>query len=66
MTPAGDLRYYRISFEEQFYYSFTRNLTMFLRGGIDATMPGIGPASLADLAPSDVIAPEGFFRTLGA
>ena len=37
-----------------------------LRGGIDATMTGIGKASLADLDPSDVIAPEGFFRTLGA
>ncbi len=42
------------------------NVLDVLRGGIDATMLGLGKASLSELTPDDVLAPEGFFRTLGA
>ena len=38
-TPAGDLSYYRFNVEESLYYSFTRDLTIYLRGEI-ATADG--------------------------
>lgn len=36
------------------------NVLDILRGGIDATLRGIGVDSIADLTPDDVIVPEGF------
>ena len=33
-TPAGDLSYYRINVEESMYHSFSRDMTMYLRGEI--------------------------------
>ncbi len=33
-TPAGDLSYYRFNVEESLYHSFSRDLTMYLRGEI--------------------------------
>ena len=38
-TPAGDLSYYRFNVDESLYYSFTRDLTLYLRGEI-ATADG--------------------------
>lgn len=32
VTPAGDLRYYRANYEHNWYYSFSRDLTLLLRG----------------------------------
>ena len=42
------------------------NVLDVVRGGMDATMTGIAKGSIDELDPTDVIAPEGFFRTLGA
>ncbi|MFM8626056.1 MAG: pre-mycofactocin synthase MftD [Actinomycetota bacterium] len=42
------------------------NVLDLLRSGIDATMTGIGKASIADLTRDDVVAPDGFWRRLGA
>lgn len=42
------------------------NVLDVLRSGIDATLLGLGKASIADLDRDDVVAPDGFFRTLGA
>ena len=42
------------------------NVLDLLRSGIDATMTGIGKGSIADLTRDDVVAPEGFWRRLGA
>ncbi len=42
------------------------NVLDVLRNGIDATLLGLGKASIADLSRDDVVAPDGFFRTLGA
>ncbi|OGA87145.1 MAG: outer membrane protein assembly factor BamA [Betaproteobacteria bacterium RIFCSPLOWO2_12_FULL_66_14] len=36
VTPAGDLNYYRISAEHNWYYPLSRNFTMLLRGEIAA------------------------------
>ncbi|MCC6474293.1 MAG: outer membrane protein assembly factor BamA [Burkholderiales bacterium] len=36
VTPAGDLRFYKISFEQQWFHSFTRDLTLFMKGEIAA------------------------------
>ncbi|MEM7342305.1 MAG: pre-mycofactocin synthase MftD [Actinomycetota bacterium] len=36
------------------------NVLDVLRGGIDATMRGLGKSSIADLSPSDVVIPPGF------
>ncbi|MFM9971050.1 MAG: outer membrane protein assembly factor BamA [Burkholderiales bacterium] len=41
VTPAGDLNYYRLTVETNWYYSFTRDLTMMLRGEA-ATADGFG------------------------
>ncbi|MBM3718132.1 MAG: mycofactocin system-associated heme/flavin dehydrogenase [Actinobacteria bacterium] len=41
------------------------NVLDLLRSGIDATMTGIGKASIADLTRDDVVAPDGFWRRLG-
>lgn len=41
------------------------NVLDVLRGGIDATMTGIGKGSIHDLDRSDVVAPADFYRTLG-
>ena len=35
------------------------------RNGIDATMRGIGKASLEDLTPDDLVVPRDFFVTSG-
>ncbi len=37
------------------------NVLDILRGGIDATMFGLGKESIDDLSPDDIVAPEGFF-----
>jgi L-lactate dehydrogenase (cytochrome)/glycolate oxidase len=42
------------------------NVLDVLRSGIDSTLLGLGKASVADLTRDDVVAPEGFFKTLGA
>jgi L-lactate dehydrogenase (cytochrome)/glycolate oxidase len=42
------------------------NVLDILRNGIDATLYGIGHASIHDLSPEDVVMPAGFTRTLGA
>ena len=36
-----------------------------LRGGIDSALLGLNHSSIHDLGPDDVLAPDGFFRTLG-
>jgi len=41
------------------------NVLDVLRGGIDATLLGLGKASVADLDRDDVVAPAEFFRKLG-
>lgn len=41
------------------------NVLDVLRGGIDATLTGIGKSSIHDLERSDVVAPADFYRTLG-
>ena len=41
------------------------NVLDILRGGIDSALLGLGHSSIHDLGPDDVIAPDGFFRTLG-
>lgn len=41
------------------------NVLDVLRGGIDATLTGIGKGSIHDLDRSDVVAPADFYRTLG-
>jgi L-lactate dehydrogenase (cytochrome)/glycolate oxidase len=42
------------------------NVLDILRGGIDSALLGLGHSSIHDLGPDDVLAPDGFFRTLGA
>ena len=42
------------------------NVLDVLRGGIDSALLGLGRASIHDLTPDDVLAPDGFFRELGA
>ncbi|KNX37893.1 pre-mycofactocin synthase MftD [Luteipulveratus halotolerans] len=42
------------------------NVLDVLRGGIDATLMGLGRASVHDLVRDDVLLPEGFVQTLGA
>ena len=42
------------------------NVLDLLRGGIDSALMGIGKSHIDQLDRSDVVAPEGFFRTLGA
>ena len=42
------------------------NVLDILRGGIDSALIGLGKASIHDLAPTDVLIPPGFTRTLGA
>ena len=42
------------------------NVLDVLRGGIDATLTGIGKAHVRDLTRDDVVAPDGFFKKLGA
>ncbi len=42
------------------------NVLDIMRGGIDSALLGLGRSSVHDLDRSDVLAPEGFFRTLGA
>jgi L-lactate dehydrogenase (cytochrome)/glycolate oxidase len=41
------------------------NVLDILRGGIDSALLGLNHSSVHDLGPEDVIAPDGFFRTLG-
>ncbi|NUR06455.1 MAG: mycofactocin biosynthesis FMN-dependent deaminase MftD [Nocardioidaceae bacterium] len=41
------------------------NVLDILRGGIDSALLGLGHSSVRDLSPDDVVAPDGFFRTLG-
>ena len=41
------------------------NVLDILRGGIDAAMLGLGRASLSELERGDVLAPPGFFLSLG-
>ena len=41
LTPAGDLNYYRASYDTSWYTSFTRDLTMMLRGEV-AVADGLG------------------------
>ncbi|MEM9713805.1 MAG: alpha-hydroxy-acid oxidizing protein, partial [Actinomycetota bacterium] len=36
------------------------NVLDILRGGIDATMLGIGASTIDDLSPADVLIPDGF------
>ncbi len=42
------------------------NVLDILRNGIDATLYGLGHASIHDLSPEDVVVPAGFTHTLGA
>jgi pre-mycofactocin synthase len=42
------------------------NVLDVLRGGIDSTLLALGRSSVAELERSDVVAPQDFFRTLGA
>lgn len=42
------------------------NVLDLLRSGIDATLTGIGKGSIAELTRDDVVAPDGFWRRLGA
>jgi isopentenyl diphosphate isomerase/L-lactate dehydrogenase-like FMN-dependent dehydrogenase len=42
------------------------NVLDVLRAGIDSALLGLGRASVHDLAPSDVLVPDGFSRRLGA
>ena len=42
------------------------NVLDLLRSGIDATLTGIGKGSIGELTRDDVVAPEGFWRRLGA
>jgi outer membrane protein insertion porin family len=44
-TPAGDLSYYRISAEHNWFYPVSRNLTLFMRGEI-AAADGFGDKPL--------------------
>ena len=41
------------------------NVLDVLRGGIDSALLGIGKSSIHDLNRDDVVAPDGFFRSLG-
>lgn len=41
------------------------NVLDILSGGISSAMLGLGKASVADLAPEDILVPEGFARVLG-
>jgi L-lactate dehydrogenase (cytochrome)/glycolate oxidase len=41
------------------------NVLDILRGGIDSTLLALGKSSIADLGRDDVVAPEGFYRSLG-
>jgi len=41
------------------------NVLDILRGGIDSALLGLNHSSVHDLTPEDVVAPDGFFRTLG-
>jgi len=41
------------------------NVLEILRRGMDATMSGIGVASVAELSPRDIVVPPGFTRALG-
>jgi len=45
VTPAGDLNYYRYTYDTSWFYSFTRDLTMMLRGEI-ATADGFNKKPL--------------------
>jgi pre-mycofactocin synthase len=42
------------------------NVLDILRGGIDSALLGLNHSSIHDLRPDDVLAPDGFFRALGA
>ena len=42
------------------------NVLDVIRGGIDSALLGLGLSSVQDLAPSDLVIPEGFGRKLGA
>ncbi|MFF4551179.1 pre-mycofactocin synthase MftD [Streptomyces sp. NPDC001406] len=42
------------------------NVLDILRGGIDSALLGLGRSSIHDLAPDDVVLPDGFTRVLGA
>ncbi|KYH46104.1 pre-mycofactocin synthase MftD [Branchiibius sp. NY16-3462-2] len=41
------------------------NVLDVLNGGLDSALRGLGKASVQDLAPSDVLVPDGFTRALG-
>ncbi|MGH8994687.1 MAG: pre-mycofactocin synthase MftD, partial [Acidimicrobiales bacterium] len=41
------------------------NVLDVIRGGIDSALLGLGRSSVAELAPSDVVVPDGFVRRLG-
>jgi L-lactate dehydrogenase (cytochrome)/glycolate oxidase len=42
------------------------NVLDILRGGIDASLLGLGRSSVAELSRDDVVAPPDFYRTLGS
>jgi L-lactate dehydrogenase (cytochrome)/glycolate oxidase len=42
------------------------NVLDLLRGGIDASLMGLGRSSIGELSPDDLVVPPGFTRTLGA
>lgn len=42
------------------------NVLDILRGGIDATLLGLGKSDISELNRDDVVAPDGFFRKLGS
>jgi L-lactate dehydrogenase (cytochrome)/glycolate oxidase len=41
------------------------NVLDLLRGGIDSALLGLGKSSVQELTRDDVVAPDGFFRSLG-
>ena len=41
------------------------NVLDILRGGLDSAVLGLGHTSVHELAPDDLVVPEGFTRTLG-
>jgi isopentenyl diphosphate isomerase/L-lactate dehydrogenase-like FMN-dependent dehydrogenase len=42
------------------------NVLDLLRGGIDSALMGVGKSHVSELNRGDVVAPDGFFRSLGA
>jgi L-lactate dehydrogenase (cytochrome)/glycolate oxidase len=42
------------------------NVLDVIRGGIDATLLGLGKANISELTPDDLVTPPDFFRSLGS